>query len=152
MRLVLSNVRLQQQSGPYPLPDPANFGILRSSPVAAAGAPLQYRPSLQATASGSARPASQQSGQSNLPNSWDEIGAGHVVIAFDEPGEGWYEAIVVETSGDMLTMRWRDYPRERRFSRHRISVGLLYPHGLPATDPNAAPLGSKTAKPKHSAT
>jgi hypothetical protein len=67
------------------------------------------------------------------------------VIAQDEPTEGWYETIVVETSGDMLTLRWRDYPRERR-TRHRLSVGLLYPHGLPATDPNSRSPKSQSAK------
>jgi hypothetical protein len=74
------------------------------------------------------------------------------VIAFDEPGEGWYEAVVVEIAGDMLTMRWRDYPRERRFNRHRFSVGLLYPYALPATDSNSHSPGTKAAKPKHSET
>jgi hypothetical protein len=70
------------------------------------------------------------------------------VIALDEPGEGWYETVVVETSGDVLTLRWRDYPRERKITRHRSSVGLLYPHGLPATNPKSGPLGSQTAKVK----
>jgi hypothetical protein len=46
-------------------------------------------------------------------------------------------------------MRWRDYPRERRFSRHRFSVGLIYPHTPAATEPSH-PSGSKVAKPKHS--
>jgi hypothetical protein len=121
--------------------------------VAAAGTPAQAgQPSSQpAASSGSAKAGSQQNGDGSLPKNWGEIGAGHVVIALDEPGEGWYEAVVVETSGDMLTVRWRDYPRERRFSVHRLSVGLLYPHGLPATDPNSHSPGSKPAKPKHSA-
>src|SRR5262249_37615417 len=37
------------------------------------------------------------------------------------------EAIVVEVRGEMLTLRWHDWPRDRRFSRHRLSVALLYP-------------------------
>ena len=121
--------------------------------IAAAGMPAQggQRSSQAAASSGSAEAGSQHNGEGSLPKNWGEIGAGHVVIAVDEPGEGWYEAVVVETSGDMLTMRWRGYPRERRFSRHRLSVGLLYPHGLPATDPTSHPPGSKPAKPKHSA-
>ena len=48
------------------------------------------------------------------------------MIAMQERTEGWYEAIVDEQSADMLTLRWRDYPRERRIIRHRNSVGLLY--------------------------
>jgi hypothetical protein len=93
--------------------------------------------------------APQQNATKDLPKNWDEIAAGHVVIALDEPGEGWYEAIVLETNGDMLTMRWRDY--SRRITRHRLSVGLLFPHALPATEPNSHPPGPKAAKPKHSA-
>jgi hypothetical protein len=121
--------------------------------IAAAGMPAQggQRSSQAAASSGSAEAGSQHNGEGSLPKNWGEIGAGHVVIAVDEPGEGWYEAVVVETSGDMLTMRWRGYPRERRFSRHRLSVGLLYPHGLPATDPTSHPPGPRPAKPKHSA-
>ena len=41
------------------------------------------------------------------------------------------EAIVVEANGDMLTLRWRDYPRERRIVRHRLRLGLLYPGPRP---------------------
>jgi hypothetical protein len=62
------------------------------------------------------------------PKSWDEIGPGHVVIAQQSPEDGWFEAIVVETNGDALTLRWRDYPGERRIIRNRIAVGLMYPN------------------------
>ena len=48
--------------------------------------------------------------------------------------EGWYEAIVVEADGDMLTLRWRDYPRERRIVRHRLRLGLLYPRAKPTAE------------------
>jgi hypothetical protein len=105
----------------------------------------------QASASNSPiQTAAQQNGTASPPKNWSEISAGHVVIALDEPGEGWYDAIVVETVGDMLTMRWRDYPRERRFSRHRFSVGLIHPHTPPAPEPSH-PSRSKPAQPKHSA-
>src|SRR5258706_255983 len=113
--------------------------------------PGDHASSQAAAASGSTTPSSPN-GQKDLPKDWDEIAPGHVVIALDEPGEGWYETIVVETSGDMLTLRWRDYPRERRITRHRLSVGLLYPHGLPATDPNSRSPKPQPAKPKSLAT
>jgi hypothetical protein len=64
------------------------------------------------------------------PKNWDEIATGHVVVAQDTPTDGWYEAVVVENSGDMFTLRWCDYPRERRITRHRLSLGLLYPNGM----------------------
>jgi hypothetical protein len=70
--------------------------------VAAAGSPSHDHASTQAAAaSGSTKPSSPN-GQGDLPKNWGEIAPGHVVIALDEPGEGWYETIVVETNGDML--------------------------------------------------
>jgi len=48
----------------------------------------------------------------NLPRTWHEIGVGDLVVAQEEdPTDGWYEAIVVEVTNDMFTLRWRDYPR-----------------------------------------
>jgi hypothetical protein len=67
-----------------------------------------------------------------LPRNWQEIGLGDLVVGQEGPEEGWYEAIVAEVNGDMLTLRWRDYPRERRVVRHRQRLGLLYP-GMKAT-------------------
>jgi hypothetical protein len=116
--------------------------------VAAAGgtAPGDQALAQVAAAGGSTESSSPSSGE--LPPDWDGIAAGHVVIAQDEPTEGWYEAVVVETSGDMLTLRWRDYPRERRFSRHKFSVALMYPHDLPAVDPKTVSMPSQPAKAK----
>src|SRR3979490_2184668 len=66
--------------------------------------------------------SSQQNTGGDRPKNWDEIATGHVVVAQDTPTDGWYEAVVVENSGDMFTLRGRDYPRERRITRHRLSV------------------------------
>ena len=63
----------------------------------------------------------------HLPQNWREIGVGDLVVTHEGPEEGWYEAIVVEAASDMLTLRWRDYPRERRVVRHRLRLGLLNP-------------------------
>jgi hypothetical protein len=65
--------------------------------------------------------------QDRLPKDWDAIRPGHLVLAQQSLEDGWYDAVVVEQNGDMLTLRWRDPPRERRFSRHRRSLGLLFP-------------------------
>jgi hypothetical protein len=89
-------------------------------------------------ASGAAKTTSP-SGNPNLPHSWDRIGLGDLVVAQEAIEDGWYEAIVVEVNGDMLTLRWRDYPRERRFVRHRFQVALLYPGSQPATRPDKPP-------------
>jgi hypothetical protein len=63
----------------------------------------------------------------HLPPDWQSIGVGDEVIANQSQDDGWFEAIVVEQNGDMFTLRWRDYPRERRVVRHRFRLGLLYP-------------------------
>jgi hypothetical protein len=65
----------------------------------------------------------------HLPKDWQGIGLGDLVIANDSREEGWYEATVVHIDGDMLTLRWRDYPRERPVVRHRDRIALLYPNG-----------------------
>jgi hypothetical protein len=67
-----------------------------------------------------------------LPPSWEGIEIGHLVLARYDPAEaeGWWKAIVVEKTGDMLTLKWRDEPRKPKFVRHRLTVALL--------DPNAA--------------
>src|ERR1019366_2572703 len=46
-----------------------------------------------------------------LPATWDDIDVGHLVIARDELAAGWWEAIVIAKDGDMLTLKWRDYPK-----------------------------------------
>jgi hypothetical protein len=91
--------------------------------------------------------SSEQNTGGDRPKNWDEIATGHVVVAQDTPTDGWYEAVVVENSGDMFTLRWRDYPRERRITRHRLSLGLLYPNGMnPDTKPNENSSGHKKSE------
>lgn len=62
---------------------------------------------------------------SGLPQTWDDIGPGHLVIAQETLEYGWWEAIVVERTGDMLTLRFRDYPKLPKFVRHRNAVALM---------------------------
>jgi hypothetical protein len=62
-----------------------------------------------------------------LPRSWDEIAPGHLVIAQESLEYGWWEAIVLDRKDDMLTLRFRDYPRLPKFFRHRTAVALMSP-------------------------
>jgi hypothetical protein len=50
-----------------------------------------------------------------LPRSWDEIAAGHLVIAQESLDYGWWEAIVIDRKGDTFTLRYRDYPHLPKF-------------------------------------
>jgi hypothetical protein len=62
-----------------------------------------------------------------LPRSWDEIAPGHLVIASEGPGNGWWDAVVVDVNGDMLTLHWRDFPWQPDVVQHRSSVALIKP-------------------------
>jgi hypothetical protein len=60
---------------------------------------------------------------------WTALGIGSVVLAFEEDkdGSGWWEAVVIAVSkdGGTLSLRWRDWPEARKFSRARQKVGIL---------------------------
>ena len=60
-----------------------------------------------------------------LPRTWDEIAPGHLVIAQESLEYGWWEAIVIARTGDMLTLRFRDYPKLPKFARHPAAVALI---------------------------
>ena len=62
-----------------------------------------------------------------LPKDWDSIEVGHLVIAQENLIEGWWEALVIATDNDMLTLRWRDYPKVPPITRHRTAVALIKP-------------------------
>jgi hypothetical protein len=62
---------------------------------------------------------------SGLPRSWDEIAPGHLVIAEETLEYGFWRAIVLDRNGDMLTLRFRDYPQLPKFVRHRSAVALI---------------------------
>lgn len=94
--------------------------------------------------------ASKPSGdQPNLPKHWRDIALGDLVVAQQSPDDGWYEAIVAEASSDMLTLRWRDYPKERQIVRHRNQLALLYPGSslAAAGKSSKAAAGAKHDKP-----
>jgi len=62
-----------------------------------------------------------------LPRGWDEVAPGHVIIAKESHECGWWEAIVIERTGDMITVRYRDYPHYPSMVRHRSVVALISP-------------------------
>jgi hypothetical protein len=62
-----------------------------------------------------------------LPKSFDEIKPGDLIIAEDDGLLGWWEAIVLAREGDMLKLRWRDFPKQAQVSRHVSAVALLNP-------------------------
>jgi hypothetical protein len=76
-----------------------------------------------------------------LPSSWNEIAAGHLVIAQESLEYGWWEAIVLDRNGETFTLRYRDYPHLPKFVRHRSGVALMCPptdDAKPAAPPEQA--------------
>ena len=62
-----------------------------------------------------------------LPKSWDEIAAGHLVVAQESLEYGWWEAIVLARNGETFTLQYRDYPHLPKFVRHRSGIALMCP-------------------------
>lgn len=67
---------------------------------------------------------------SGLPQSWDAIDVGHMVLAHESPDDGWWEAVVIKREDDILTLRYRDAPKLPTFIRHVTTVGLVNPGPL----------------------
>jgi hypothetical protein len=61
----------------------------------------------------------------DLPRSWDDLAPGHVVIAKESLELGWWEAVVIERTGDLVTIRYRDYPQYPPLVRHRSVIALI---------------------------
>jgi hypothetical protein len=64
---------------------------------------------------------------SRRPTGFDDIKPGDLVLAHESLKEGWWEAIVVEVSGDMIKIRWRDYTRWPPEDFHRFKIALTCP-------------------------
>ena len=64
---------------------------------------------------------------SGLPRSWETIGVGHMVVFHESPDDGWWEGIVINREGDLLTLRLRDFPKQGTFVRHINTVALVNP-------------------------
>lgn len=64
---------------------------------------------------------------SGLPQNWESIAAGNMILVDAGPGEGWWEAIVTSRDSEILTLRYRDYPKVPKFERHVSTVALINP-------------------------
>jgi hypothetical protein len=69
--------------------------------------------------------AHRESTAQDLPGTWDDVAPGHVVLAREILECGWWEAVVVERTGDLVTVRYRDYPKYQPMVRHRSAIALI---------------------------
>jgi hypothetical protein len=86
-----------------------------------------YLDLIAANLNGEDLPASPDPTPQEIPGSWDDIGPGHVVIAKETSECGWWDAVVVERTGDLVTVRYRDYPDCPSMIRHRSAIALISP-------------------------
>ena len=64
---------------------------------------------------------------SGLPQNWGSIAVGNMVLAYEGPGEGYWEAIVISRDADIVVLRYRDYPKVPKFERHISTIALINP-------------------------
>lgn len=62
-----------------------------------------------------------------LPRSWETVDVGHMVLIHESPEDGWWEAVVVAREDEVLTLRFRDYPKQPTVVRHLSAVALVNP-------------------------
>jgi hypothetical protein len=62
-----------------------------------------------------------------LPQNWDSVAPGHLVLIQESLADGWFEAIVTQRDGEILTLRFRDYPKAPSFQCHIRAVALTHP-------------------------
>lgn len=88
----------------------------------AANAPSDpVKPSIEAPTSEAATPSPA------LPRTWDEVAVGQLVLVQESRDDGWFECIVLDRKNDIVTLRWRDYPKFKPFSLHIASIALINP-------------------------
>jgi hypothetical protein len=64
---------------------------------------------------------------SGLPQDWPSIASGHMVLVQESLEEGWWEAIVIARENDILTLRYRDFPKVPKFDRHVSTIAMINP-------------------------
>jgi hypothetical protein len=64
---------------------------------------------------------------SGLPQNWDSLAPGHMVLIQESLADGWWECIVTQRDDEILTLRFRDYPKVPSFQCHIRAVALTHP-------------------------
>jgi hypothetical protein len=64
---------------------------------------------------------------SGLPRDWASIEPGHMVLIHESVDDGWWEAVVLVREDEILTLRFRDFPKQPTFKRHINTVALVNP-------------------------
>lgn len=62
----------------------------------------------------------------SIPQRWEDLQVGSLVLASTGPDEGWYEAVVTEARGEELfVLRWQGWDDHDTFVRRADGLALL---------------------------
>jgi hypothetical protein len=64
----------------------------------------------------------------------DPLAVGNVVLAA-EGKEGWWEAIVLNVDRNAVSLKWRDWPKMKQFTRSRADIAIIGAALLPEPTP-----------------
>jgi hypothetical protein len=65
----------------------------------------------------------------------DPLSVGSVVLVLESKELGWWEAVVLDVTNDNVTLKWRDWPKLKRFIRSRAELGIIGAAQLPELTP-----------------
>lgn len=62
-----------------------------------------------------------------LPEDWSKLAVGDLVLATEDPADGWWACEVIEMVGDdRVRLRWRDFPEELPVTKKLTELALLH--------------------------
>lgn len=62
-----------------------------------------------------------------LPEDWSKLAVGDLVLATEDPADGWWACEVIEmVDDDRVRLRWRDFPEELPVTKKLTELALLH--------------------------
>jgi hypothetical protein len=85
------------------------------------------KPGKKASAAGANQSSDVNEGLT-IPEDWDKIVFGSLVLACEDANDGWFPAHVIQVSADgLFTLKWRDFPDWPVIVRRTHHLALLHP-------------------------
>lgn len=64
----------------------------------------------------------------HVPEDWSKLAVGDLVLATEDPLDGWWACEVIEVVGnDRVRLRWRDFPEELPVTKSLTELALVHP-------------------------
>lgn len=64
----------------------------------------------------------------HIPEDWSKLAVGDLVLAAEDPLDGWWPCAVIEIVGDdRVRLRWRDFPEELPVTKKLTDLALVHP-------------------------